>query len=157
MAGETGVDREGPSPRAPLIPFPGCDPGDPIYNENGPFLLLLDCFSAIAIIVQVVWGPLGHSGTLFLEGPQGLVPSTSRIISPALTRNQRYCTQKKRSNALNSSTAHRTSGHRYQRPSVQMASAPSAGSTIHICMHNRTIIAVMDGCQRTQPAAQLVL
>ena len=53
IAGETGADREGPSPppRAPSIPFPGWDPGGPIYNENGPFLLLLDCFSAIAIVV----------------------------------------------------------------------------------------------------------
>ena len=51
MAGETGVDREGPSPPAPLIPSPGWDPGDPIYNENGPFLLLLYCFSATAICV----------------------------------------------------------------------------------------------------------
>ena len=37
--------------RAPLIALPGWDPGDPIYNENGPFLLLLYCFSAIAILV----------------------------------------------------------------------------------------------------------
>ena len=29
----------------------GGGPGGPIYNENGPFLLLLDCFSAIAIVV----------------------------------------------------------------------------------------------------------
>ena len=32
----------------------------------------------------MVLGPLIHLGTLFLEGPQGLVPSTSGIISPAL-------------------------------------------------------------------------
>ena len=32
----------------------------------------------------MVLGPLRHLGTLFLEGPQGLVPSTSGIISPAL-------------------------------------------------------------------------
>ena len=44
------------------------------YNEKGPFLLLLDCFSAIAIVVWVVLGPLRHLGTLFLEGLQGLVP-----------------------------------------------------------------------------------
>ena len=43
MAGETGVDREGPSPSGPIIPFPGWDQGDPVYNENWPFLLLLDC------------------------------------------------------------------------------------------------------------------
>ena len=70
--------------RAPVIPSPGWDRGDLIYNENGPFLLLLDCFSATAIVVWVVLGPLMHLGTLFLEGPQGLVPSTSGIISPAL-------------------------------------------------------------------------
>ena len=49
MARETGGgggDREGPSPpRAPLISFPGGDPGRPnLCNENGPFLLLLNCF-----------------------------------------------------------------------------------------------------------------
>ena len=37
--------------RAPLIQFSGWGQGDPIYNENGPFLLFLDCFSAIAIVV----------------------------------------------------------------------------------------------------------
>ena len=39
--------------RTPLIIFPGWNPGDPIgiCNENGPFLLLLDCFSAFAIVV----------------------------------------------------------------------------------------------------------
>ena len=56
--------------RAPLIPFPGWDPGVPIYNENGPFLLLLDCFSAIAIVVQVVLGLLRHLRTLFHGGPK---------------------------------------------------------------------------------------
>ena len=59
--------------------------GDHIYNENGQFLLLLVCFSATAIVVEVVLGPLIYLGTLFLEGPQGLVPSTFGIISPALS------------------------------------------------------------------------
>ena len=53
MAGETGgggTGRDLPL-RAPLIPFPGWDRGGGvIYNENEPFLLLFDCFSAIAII-----------------------------------------------------------------------------------------------------------
>ena len=31
--------------------FLGGTRGDPIYNENGPFLLLLDCCLAIAIVV----------------------------------------------------------------------------------------------------------
>ena len=66
---------------------------DPIYNENGPFLLLFDCFSAIAIVVWVVLGPLRHFGTLLFEGPQGLVPSTSGIISPALTIRPKYSTE----------------------------------------------------------------
>ena len=70
----------------PLIPFPGGDPGDSIHNENGPFLLLSNCFSAIVIVTLVVLDPLRHLGTLFLEGPQGLVPSTSGIISPALSQ-----------------------------------------------------------------------
>ena len=92
MAGETGGgggDRERPSPPVPIHSIFWVEPGgDPIYNENGPFLLLLDCFSAITIVVWVVLGPLRHSGTLFLEGPQGLVPSTSGIISPALLGTQ---------------------------------------------------------------------
>ena len=37
-----GAGRDFPL-RAPLIPFPGWDPGDRMYNENGSFLLLLDC------------------------------------------------------------------------------------------------------------------
>ena len=78
------VDRGDLPLRAPVIPSPGWDRGDPIYNENGPFLLLLDCFSATEIVVWMVLGPLIHLGTLFLEGPQGLVPSTSGTISPAL-------------------------------------------------------------------------
>ena len=49
MTGETGRDLP---LRAPLIPFPGWTREGPIYNENGPFLLHLDCFfSAIAIVV----------------------------------------------------------------------------------------------------------
>ena len=46
-------DREGPSPPGPInfISWVGPGGGGPIYNENGPFLLLLDCFSAIAIVV----------------------------------------------------------------------------------------------------------
>ena len=51
MAGETGGTGRDLLLRAPSISFPGWDPGGPIYNENGPFLLLLDCFSAIAIVV----------------------------------------------------------------------------------------------------------
>ena len=39
MAGETGggggTGRDIPL-RAPLIPFPAWDPGDPIYNKMGP-------------------------------------------------------------------------------------------------------------------------
>ena len=49
-AGGGGAGRDLPL-RAPSIPFPGWDPGGPIYNENGPFLLLLDCFSPFAIVV----------------------------------------------------------------------------------------------------------
>ena len=51
MAGETGGTWKDLPFRAPSIPFPGWDPGGPTYNENGLFLLLLDCFSAIAIVV----------------------------------------------------------------------------------------------------------
>ena len=89
MAGETGgggTGRDLPL-RTPLIPFPGRDPGDPIYNKIGPFYFFLTVFSAIAIVVGIGgFGPfLRYLGTLFLEGPQGLVPPppTSRIISPA--------------------------------------------------------------------------
>ena len=51
MAGETGRTGRDLPLRTPLISFPVWDPGGPIYNENGPFLLVLDCFSAIAIVV----------------------------------------------------------------------------------------------------------
>ena len=37
MAGETGGTGRGLPLRAPLIPLPGWDPGNPIYNENEPF------------------------------------------------------------------------------------------------------------------------
>ena len=40
MAGETGGNGRDLPLRAPLIPFPGWDPGDPRYNENGPFLFI---------------------------------------------------------------------------------------------------------------------
>ena len=79
--GERGTGRDLPL-RAPLIPFPGRDPGDLIYNENGPFLLLLNCFSAIAMVALAVLQGPGDIWALFLEGPQG--PPTSGIISTAL-------------------------------------------------------------------------
>ena len=34
------------------------DPGDQIYNENGPFLLFLNYFSAISIVALVVLSDL---------------------------------------------------------------------------------------------------
>ena len=37
--------------RAPVIPLLGGTRGDPIYNENRLFFVLLDCFSATAIVV----------------------------------------------------------------------------------------------------------
>ena len=54
MAGETGGGG-GSGVTLPSGPhkfhFLGGTREDPVYNENGPFLLLLDCFSAIAIVV----------------------------------------------------------------------------------------------------------
>ena len=51
MAGETG----GPGGTFPSGPhkfhFLGGTREDPVYNENGPLLLLFDCFSAITIVV----------------------------------------------------------------------------------------------------------
>ena len=78
MAGETGEYREGPSPPGPLIPFPEGDPGDPIYKENGPFLHLLNCFSANAIVALVVLGPLRPLGPFSSGAPR---PFTSGIPS----------------------------------------------------------------------------
>ena len=61
MAGETGGrGREGPSPGS-TNSISWWDPGDQKYNENGPFLLLLNCFSAISIVALVV---LRHLDTL---------------------------------------------------------------------------------------------
>ena len=79
-----GRDRGDLPLRAPLISFPGWDPGGPIYNKNEPFLLLLDCFSAVAIVVWMVLGPLRHLRTLFLGAPKAKSSPTSGIISPAL-------------------------------------------------------------------------
>ena len=59
--------------------------GDPILNENGPFLLLLGQFFSNCNSCIGGLGPLRHLQTLFLGGPQGLVPSTSELISPALS------------------------------------------------------------------------
>ena len=61
--------------------FLGETRGDPIYNENCPFLLLFDCFSAISI---GGFGPFETFGDPFPRRPQGLVPSTSGIISPGI-------------------------------------------------------------------------
>ena len=49
--GKTEGDREGPFPSGPINLISWVGPGGTIYNENGPFLLLLDCFSAIAKVV----------------------------------------------------------------------------------------------------------
>ena len=75
MAGETGGgDREGPSPPGPINFISWVGPGGPIYNENGPFLLLLNCFSAIAIVVYIVgFGPFETLVDPFPRRPQGLV------------------------------------------------------------------------------------
>ena len=79
--GGGGGDREGSSPPGPINSISWVGPGEQIYNENGLFLLLLGCFSAIAVVVYVVLGPLRHLGTLFLKGPQGLVPSSCQLFS----------------------------------------------------------------------------
>ena len=44
-------DREGPSPPGPSHFISWMGPGRFNFYENGPFLILLDCFSAIAIVV----------------------------------------------------------------------------------------------------------
>ena len=53
MAGETGGGGGGTFPSGPhKFHFLGGTRGtEYMYNENGPILLLLDCFSAIAIVV----------------------------------------------------------------------------------------------------------
>ena len=51
MAGETGVDREGPSLRAPVIPSPGWDRGTQYITKMGPFYFSLTVFVATAIVV----------------------------------------------------------------------------------------------------------
>ena len=84
MAGETG-GTGGTFPPGPINSISWVGPGGPIYNENGPFLLLLDCFSAIAIVVGIGgFGPLETLGDPFPWGPLMPSPPTSGIISPAL-------------------------------------------------------------------------
>ena len=87
MAGETGGTGRDLPLRTPFIPVPGWDPGGGgrIYNEMGPFYFSWTFFSAIAIVVGIGdFGPFETPGDPFPRGPQGLVPSTSGIISPAL-------------------------------------------------------------------------
>ena len=84
MAGETGGTGRDLPLRAPSIQFPGWHPGGPIYNENGPFLLLLGCFLAIAIVVIGGFGPFETLGDPFPQGPPRPSPPNSGIISPAL-------------------------------------------------------------------------
>ena len=70
MAGETGGGgREGTFPSGPhKFHFLGGTRGTNVKQKR-PFLLLLDFFLAIPIVVEVVLGPLRHMGTLFLGGP----------------------------------------------------------------------------------------
>ena len=70
-----GGDREGPSPPGLIDSIFLRGPGDPIYNENRPFLLLLSCYSTIAIVCIGGFGPVETLGALFLEVPRGLIPS----------------------------------------------------------------------------------
>ena len=42
-----GGGREGPSPPGPINFTSWVGPGGPIYTENGPFLLLSDCFQQL--------------------------------------------------------------------------------------------------------------
>ena len=55
--------------RVPLFPFPGCDLGDPIYNENGPFLLLLNCFFSNCNNCIGGFGPFETLEDPFPRGP----------------------------------------------------------------------------------------
>ena len=65
-----GGDREGPFPPGPINSISWVGPGGQIYNENGPFLLLLGYFSAIAIVVAIGgFGPFKTLGDPFPRGP----------------------------------------------------------------------------------------
>ena len=82
MAGETGGDREEPSPPGPInfISWVGPD----IY-QNGPFLLLLDCFFFSNFNSCIGgFGPIASLKDPFPRGPPRPSSPTSRIISPAL-------------------------------------------------------------------------
>ena len=54
--------------RAPLIPFPGRDPGDPIYNIMGPFYFFLTVFSNCNSCIGG-FGPFEILGDPFPRGP----------------------------------------------------------------------------------------
>ena len=85
--GGGGTGRDLPL-RAPLVSLPGWDlGGGPIYNENGPFLLLLDCFPEITLVVGIGgFGPFETLEDAFPRGGGGPGPSPpiSGIIYPAL-------------------------------------------------------------------------
>ena len=77
-------DREGPSPPGPIDSISWVGPGGTRYiTKMGPFtslgLFFSNCNSCIG-----GFGPFETLGDPFPRGPQGLVPSTSGIISPAL-------------------------------------------------------------------------
>ena len=85
MAGETGGGSylEGPSLQAPINSISWVGPGDPIYNENVPFLLLLDCCNSCIGGL----GPFETPGDPLLRGPPR--PSLwNHFSSPAASRQQ---------------------------------------------------------------------
>ena len=62
MAGETGGEGGGRDLplRARLIPIPGWDPGDPIYNKMGPFYFFQTVFQQLQYLYRLFWA-LGDS------------------------------------------------------------------------------------------------
>ena len=70
-------DQEGLFPRAPLISFPG---GDPIYNENGPFLFLLNCFFTNCHSCLCGFGHFETLGPFLSRFPRPSPPNGSGIM-----------------------------------------------------------------------------
>ena len=88
MAGETGRDREGPSPPGPINSISWVGPGGPKVKGKWTLFASLGLFFSNCNSCIGSFGPFETLGSLYLEGPPRPSPPppppTSGILSPAL-------------------------------------------------------------------------